>query len=156
MYKMIFGALAGLTATTAMTCFMRLTFDHLPMQHRYPLPPRELTDAVASTGSDRHPDKAGLTVVAHFAYGSLAGALYPLIGKHRAGGCLYGILVWCLSYLGWIPVMRLLRPATEHPYKRNLLMLGAHLIWGAALQLSYREILKSTANQFASGESNDT
>lgn len=103
MYKMIFGALAGLTATNAMTCFMRLAFDRLPMQHRYPLPPRELTDALVSTDADRHPDTADLTVVAHFAYGSLAGALYPLIGKNRAAGILYGIFVWCISYLGWIP-----------------------------------------------------
>jgi len=156
MHKMIFGALAGLTATTAMTCFMRLTFDRLPIEDRYPLPPRELTDAVALTGDDRHPDKADLTVVSHFAYGSLAGALYPLISKIRGGGCLYGILVWCISYHGWIPAMRLLRPATEHPYKRNLLMVGAHLIWGAALKISYCEILKSTQKQFASGDNKDS
>lgn len=155
MYRLIFGALAGITATTAMTCFMRLAFDRLPPEHRYPLPPKELTDIMEPTGEKSHGNNDDLTVVAHFAYGSLAGALYPLASKTRAGGCLYGILVWCISYLGWIPAMRLLRPATQHPRERNLLMIGAHLIWGAALQLSYRELCKATSNQFSSGNSKD-
>lgn len=155
MYRVIFGALAGITATTAMTWFMRLAFERLPIQQRYPLPPRELTDAVAHEGQISHPAKADETIVAHFAYGAMAGAFYPCLRKNRAVGCLYGVLVWCISYLGWIPAMRLLRPANEHPGNRNLLMIAAHLIWGVALQISYREISNSAVNQFGSGESKD-
>ncbi|MGK8642522.1 hypothetical protein ACRS7F_24020 [Brucella anthropi] len=155
MYRLIFGALAGITATTAMTCFMRLAFDRLPRQQNYPLPPRELTDVVTQKGGVSYPDKAKQTIVAHFIYGAVAGAVFPFGAKDCASGAVYGVLVWCISYLGWIPAMRLLKPATEHPHSRNLLMIGAHLIWGVTLKLGYREISKSTAKQFASGNNRD-
>jgi hypothetical protein len=29
--------------------------------------------------------------------------------------------------------MRLMSPATQHPVERTLLMIGAHVVWGAAL-----------------------
>ncbi|WP_025089596.1 hypothetical protein [Brucella intermedia] len=155
MHRLIFGALAGITATTAMTCFMRLTFNSLPRQQRYPLPPRELTDVVAQQGGEPELKKAEQTVVAHFIYGAFAGALFPFGRKFCVSGVVYGVLVWCVSYLGWIPAMRLLKPATQHPQSRNLLMIGAHLIWGMTLEFGYREISKSTTKQFASGNNRD-
>lgn len=155
MYRLIFGTLAGITATTAMTCFMRLAFDRLPKQQNYPLPPRELTDVVAQKGGHSYPGKAKQTVVAHFIYGAVAGAVFPFGSKICASGAVYGVLVWCISYLGWIPAMRLLKPAAEHPPSRNLLMIAAHLVWGVTLELGYQEISKSTAKQFASGDNRD-
>jgi hypothetical protein len=35
--------------------------------------------------------------------------------------------------LGWLPAFRILKPATNHPAQRVMLMISAHLIWGATL-----------------------
>ena len=45
--RLIIGALAGLTATTAMTAAMRRLHRQLPARERYPLPPREITERLA-------------------------------------------------------------------------------------------------------------
>ena len=37
------------------------------------------------------------------------------------------------SDLGWIPALGILPSATGHPWRRNLIMIVAHLIWGGAL-----------------------
>jgi hypothetical protein len=50
-------------------------------------------------------------------------------------GTLYGLVVWGASYLGLVPALGLLSPATRHPRRRNALMIAAHLVWGAALGL---------------------
>ena len=153
MNKVIFGALAGITATTAMTCFMRVRFKWLKPEHRYPLPPRELTDNLLPHIS---PKSDAAPVAAHFAYGALAGALYPILRRRKPNGCLYGLAVWAASYLGWIPLIKVLKPATRHPAQRNLLMIVAHLVWGGVLQHSYEEISRSSATQFAAGWNKDT
>jgi putative membrane protein len=41
--------------------------------------------------------------------------------------------VWAGSYLGLLPVLGILSPATRHPTGRNALMIAAHIIWGATL-----------------------
>ena len=48
--------------------------------------------------------------------------------------------MWAASYLGWIPAAGLLKPATEHPARRNFMMIAAHLVWGAALALALKEL----------------
>jgi hypothetical protein len=42
-------------------------------------------------------------------------------------------MVWAASYLGLLPALRLLPPATNHPRHRTALMIAAHLVWGSAL-----------------------
>jgi uncharacterized membrane protein YagU involved in acid resistance len=79
----------------------------------------------------------GLTVLSHFAYGATCGAIYgPLSGRLGGGGVIggvaFGLAVWTGSYLGWLPAAGILTPATEHPGRRNALMIAAHVVWGAA------------------------
>ncbi|WP_394892286.1 hypothetical protein ACG873_13280 [Mesorhizobium sp. AaZ16] len=146
----IFGALAGVSATLAMTAAMRRLFRMLPDGSDYPLPPREIVQRVDAAGTG----EAGLrtaTVTAHFGYGALAGIVYALLPRRMISGGSYGVLVWALSYLGWIPLARILSPATEHPATRNLLMLGAHLVWGASLAASLHELRQSTGDIFGRG-----
>jgi len=76
----------------------------------------------------------------HFAVGAAAGALYgPLAHSLRPppvlGGVAYGLAVWTTGYLGILPALGALRPATEHPPRRTALMIAAHVVWGAALGL---------------------
>ena len=48
-------------------------------------------------------------------------------------GLTAGVAIWAGSYLGWLPAMGILSPATRHPWRRNLLMIVAHIIWGVTL-----------------------
>ncbi len=133
-------ALAGCAATLPMSVWM-LAAQHwlLPRRERYPLPPEQITEhAAEATGLDavagNEPVLKAATVVNHFAYGAAAGSLYTplrtLPGSPVLKGVLLGLLVWSGSYLGLLPALGLLSPATEHPARRNVLMIVAHLIWG--------------------------
>jgi uncharacterized membrane protein YagU involved in acid resistance len=83
-------------------------------------------------------ERNGLTLLAHFGYGTAVGALYAPIAPRgwaasTLGGVGYGLLVWAGSYLGLLPAIGLLSPATRHPPRRNALMIAAHVVWGATL-----------------------
>lgn len=150
--RMLFGALAGLSATMAMTAAMRRLFPRLNRGDRYPLPPREITETLLP------PDQRGVataTVLAHFGYGAAAGAVFGLLPPRNGSGVLYGAAVWSASYLGWIPAMHILKPATSHPSGRNLLMITAHLVWGTALDIGLRELDRSAQDIFAPGALKD-
>ena len=146
--RVILGAICGVVATGPMTAAMVSWHRRLPAREKYPLPPGEITGAilekagVAATAEET----SAAALAAHFAYGGVAGGLYGLIppGKLRepfASGAVLGLLVWSLSYFGLLPALHLLRPATEHPARRNGLMLGAHFIWGICLCTLHRLLL---------------
>lgn len=144
MNKILLGALAGLAATVPMSLAMKLMHEQLPPQERYPLPPRAITMEIAEEAGVKEqldePAREGLTWASHFAYGATCGAVYaPLAGRLSlsplVSGVSFGLAVWAGSYLGWLPAAGILRPATEHPMRRNALMIGAHVIWGAAAGL---------------------
>jgi uncharacterized membrane protein YagU involved in acid resistance len=137
---MIKGAVAGLLATFPMTLFMRAAWRMLPALEKYPLPPRLITKKVVREVEPNERLSAdnltALTLLLHF--GAFTGALYGVVEdkirmKAAAKGMLMGTAVWSGSYLGWIPMLGILPPATEHPWRRNVLMIVAHFIWGGAL-----------------------
>jgi Protein of unknown function (DUF1440)/Family of unknown function (DUF6789) len=137
--RVLVGALGGLSATGPMTVAMILLHRHLPRRHRYSLPPREITVELAEKiGIKRKLDpdaRAALTLINHFGYGAMAATIYSLAeGKvHGSGilkGPLFGAIVWLVSYLGLLPAVGILEPATKHPPSRNLLMIAVHLVWG--------------------------
>lgn len=138
------GAVGGTLGTIPMTAVMEVLFRRLPSNLRYPLPPREVTMAVAHraglSGQMSEQAPAGTSLAAHFGYGLLTGSLYPLTIRRRPRhpllhGSLYGLIVWTLSYFVWIPAFRLLTNPLRHPPPRRRLMIAAHLVWGAALAL---------------------
>lgn len=144
--RLLRGTIAGIKATVPMTAVMKLAFNMLPRKEKYPLPPREITMQVAEAGNVRRQlteqQKSMLTLASHFAYGASVGTVYSLLLGHRRStritGAAYGALVWLGSYMGWLPALGLLSPATKHPFRRNLLMIAAHLVWGASLGSSVR------------------
>jgi putative membrane protein len=74
----------------------------------------------------------------HFLFGAAAGSVYGMLEEkvplgEVLKGSLAGLVVWAVSYLGWIPAFGILPPATEHPWRRNVMMITAHLIWGMVL-----------------------
>src|SRR5262249_36443677 len=48
-------------------------------------------------------------------------------------GTAYGLAVWAGSYLGLLPALGILSPATRHPPRRTALMIAAHVVFGSAL-----------------------
>ena len=139
--KLIQGAGAGLIATVPMTLFMRSVWKRLPEQEQYALPPREITRNVVRPRRffRMSPGKqTALTLMLHFLFGAAAGSVYGLADEKiplqsSVKGSLAGLVVWMASYLGWIPALGILPPATEHPWRRNVMMIVAHLIWGITL-----------------------
>ena len=141
MNRILLGAVAGLAATVPMTLAMKLMHEQLPREERYPLPPRQVTEGVAEkAGVNERLDedeRRAATWASHFAYGTACGALYGAVsgrkidGHPLPAGVGFGLAVWAGSYLGWLPAAGVLSPATEHPARRNALMIAAHVVWGA-------------------------
>lgn len=140
MNRYLAGALGGFLATVPMTIAMERLHRRLPREEQYPLPPREVTEDMIERSPINKPVRdesmVRLTLAAHFAYGAAAGTLFgaPMHTQPRPLllGAGFGVAVWAASYLGWIPAARVLRPATQHPARRNLLMLAAHCVWGGS------------------------
>ena len=144
MNRILLGALAGLAATAPMTLAMKLMHEQLPPEEKYPLPPRQVTEGLAEAAGvgddldEKEKDKA--TWVSHFAYGALSGALYGALSGHvkrhaALAGAGFGVAVWAGSYLGWLPAAGIITPATEHPPRRNALMITSHVVWGVTAAL---------------------
>lgn len=139
MNRYLAGAIGGLLATVPMTLAMGALYRRLPQEERYPLPPREITqnllqkvEADALLDEEQHVE---LSLVSHFGYGALAGALYPATRQRVAHplvyGSGYGVAIWAASYFGWIPALHILPPPHRHPANRRRLMIAVHLVWGA-------------------------
>ena len=133
------GAVAGCVATIPMTVAMEAMHRELPAREQYPLPPRTVTvRAAEASGLDLDEDeRTALSLTAHFAMGTAMGALYGPVSRllplpAPLAGAAFGLAVWAGNYLGVLPALGLLRPATDHPPRRAGLMIGAHLVWGAA------------------------
>ncbi len=140
------GAAAGFAATVPMTATMIAGHYALPDRERYPLEPRLLVEASpvpTDAPKGQSPSLRGISIPAHFGFGAAAGALYPAFRAAlpretppAAAGVAYGLLVWGVSYAGWIPAVGLLPPPNRHPARRVALIVAAHAVFGAALGLA--------------------
>lgn len=141
MNKYLAGTIAGFAATVPMTAVME-ALHHWPRPEKEPLPPHRITVRLAESAAldevvDEPHERTAATLVSHFGYGAAAGTSYAPLAERVPGhpavkGAAFGVLVWTLSYLGWLPATGVLRPATRHSARRNTLMIVAHLVWGAA------------------------
>ena len=150
--RLLIGALAGIAATAAMTSAMSRLHQKLPEEERYPLPPRELTE-----GRGKRMQTRDVALAAHFGFGAAAGSVMAF-GFPKAGpalGAVLGFGVWFFSYFGWVPAMGILKPADKHPPRRNALMIGVHLIWGAVAAVTVRELLNARETMLAPGPRKD-
>lgn len=152
--RLLVGAIAGVAGTMAMTAAMRRLHARLPARERYPLTPREIID---SAGAPQGEAAQAITIAAHFAYGAACGALLAAADTRmtRSSGALAGSAIWLGSYMGWIPALGLLAPATEHPLRRNALMVSVHIVWGAATAAAMRELTDASETIFAEGPDRD-
>lgn len=140
MNRVIAGGVAGLVATAPMTVVMLALHRLLPVREQYPLPPEQITAELMGRTNEGDPSEREqrwpLSLLTHFGFGTVAGSgLGVLVGttrrSPRAIAVPYSLAVWVISYLGWLPATKILPPATQHPARRNILMLVAHVVWGA-------------------------
>ena len=152
--RLVIGGIAGFVATMAMTSAMRQLHKRLPGKERYQLPPREIVDQLLDPAAAAAPD---LTLLAHFAYGAACGALIAAANSRidRVSGSIAGGGIWLASYMGWLPAFGILKPATRHPLRRDVVMFGAHLAWGWTAAEAMRELGKDRAAIFADGPARD-
>lgn len=135
------GAAAGFTATLPMTFVMRQIYRTLPWTQRYALPPRQITHAVARRlglwSALDHVGRDRVTLAAHFGYGAAMGGVYgaalPVEQQNAASGMLFGLAVWSGHYFGLFPITGMAASGTRQSWRRNMLMMAAHLLWGGAL-----------------------
>lgn len=143
------GLLAGCAATVPMTVFMIAARRLLPENQRYSLPPYQITmraaDAVGVAQDMDKPQRIGATWLGHLGYGSAMGGVYACTAEKvsappLAKGVIYGLLVWAIGYLGWLPLAGILNMPDEQSTRRNILMIAAHVIWGATLGLAHHKL----------------
>jgi len=157
--RLLIGGIAGFVGTMAMTAAMRRLHAKLPEKERYPLTPREIIDSGSKQLDVPLSDEAAkdVTTVAHFAYGAAMGALIAALNPDpgKKGGAAAGLVVWLASYMGWIPAVGTLEPATRHPARRNALMIAAHFVWGTATASAMRELKLARETILSDGPDRD-
>jgi len=143
MKSLFAGSIAGFLATVPMTLTMSLLHRLSPPPHHWrSVPPRKVAmELAAKVGFKKYlgePHRKLVSTASHFGYGAAAGAVYGRIADRVPqksavlNGALFGFGVWAVSYLGWLPLARIWKPAKE-PSERNLTMIASHLVWGATL-----------------------
>ena len=137
------GAAAGLLATVPMTVTMLVIQRLLPRRQQSTLEPRRITEGMLRRVDLKEDlskkERDRVSVAAHFGYGATVGALYPLVEgvlplPRGLRGPAYGLCVWAASYAGWLPAVDILPPPQRRPAGRNLLLIAAHLVWGATTE----------------------
>jgi uncharacterized membrane protein YagU involved in acid resistance len=142
--QLAIGAVSGAAATVPMSWAMELMHQVLPEHERQPLPPRQITEKVAErlgvNDQLSEEQRLWLSLAAHFGYGAAVGSIYAAAAPKMPGpplvkGSVYGVAVWAGSYLGLLPGLGILKPATRHPARRAGLMILAHLVWGTGVAI---------------------
>lgn len=136
------GLWSGLIATSTMTTALFKFHHDLPEAQKSPLPPAKLTQSILKLTPASHAlsteAQMEATLTSHFAFGAATGILYAFLAPKFRGtpivkGAAFGLSVWTASYLGWIPAFGLKPQAAKMTAPRNLMMVLAHIVWGATL-----------------------
>jgi hypothetical protein len=144
MNELLAGSLAGLGATVPMSVAREVGRSRLPEPEHYPLYPTLVTDSLAEKAgvADELGDEGVslAAVLAHFGYGAASGAAYGPLRPHiplplGLRGAAFGLSLFAAGYLGWLPALGVLPPATRYPTGRRRLLMGVHLLWGMTADL---------------------
>jgi hypothetical protein len=132
----LFGAIAGAIATGPMTAVI---VAGRKARMLWTPPPKQITANVASRAGVK-PDLEdeefqAAWLAAHFGYGAACGAVYSIIrpmlpGSVTIKGLVFGELVWGVSYLGYIPALRLYPWPKDDSRTRMAVMIAAHAVFG--------------------------
>jgi hypothetical protein len=133
------GGAAGAAGTVAMSGVM-LAAGRAGLVGRQPPEAITRTAVERATGVEPRGRTAEvLASLAHLGFGVASGAVYaglpaPQVVPPVARGAAYGLGVWGVSYLGWVPRLLGALPPAEHDRRdRVAVMVAAHLLYGGVL-----------------------
>lgn len=137
----IAGALAGGVATICMSALM-LASKKMGVQGEHP-PKRIAEAALKSAGGEEKPSQKEIVTLAaasHLAFGMVTGGAFALAKQKLhlkkwplLQGIGFGLLVWGVSYKGWVPALDIMPSAEQDRSGRVNTMVAAHVIYGAVL-----------------------
>lgn len=149
--RMLAGALAGMIAAIPMALVMAGLDRLLPaskgswLTRWLPLPPKQITNRLSRRFGIPGITQQGRewnwpTWLAHLGYGAATASLYPVITRPLhipkvLRGMLFALGIWAASYMGWLPAVNIIKPATKQPARRNIVLIGSHLVWGSLIGL---------------------
>ena len=136
----VLGAARGLVATLAMSVPMLIA----GRTGRYGTQPPKRIKVEAMEADGAPPvTEAGrnlASTLAHLCFGAIAGAGFALVrarfrppGPVVAQGLAYGLMVWAVSYKGWVPALDIMPPPQDDFPVRQRANIGAHLVYGGVL-----------------------
>jgi len=137
---LIRGAVVGAVATVPMSLLM-LGAQRLGLMGAQP--PEKITARLLTELGWRRRSKQSQDVAAsllHLGFGAGAGALFVVLRRGLRlplppvlQGVAFGSGVWFVSYMGWVPWLRIMPPADEDRLGRPQTMLAAHWVYGGVL-----------------------
>lgn len=109
-------------------------------------PPERIIERAARTADvpTTETEQNVVASAAHIAFGAAAGAGFGLITRAMPGSAVtaaavpWAMVVWALSYFGWVPALHILPAPTEDRPGRAWSMLAAHVAFGLALGGAWR------------------
>lgn len=113
----------------------------------YETAPMQVVDRLEEALSlESHPlAKRAMELVAHFGYGTGAGAAFGLLRRERAGaaadlsvGAALGLLLWGMGWAGWLPVLGADRAPWSYRTPGVLLPIFDHAAFGVVWALLHR------------------
>ncbi len=133
------GGVAGAVGTVAMSALM-LAAGRAGLVGRQPPEAITRTAVRRATGVELRGTRAdALSSLSHLGFGVCSGALYsalpaPTRVPPPVRGAAFGLGVWAVSYLGWVPrVLGALPSAEDDRNDRVAVMVTAHVLYGAVL-----------------------
>ncbi|MCT9930852.1 DUF1440 domain-containing protein [Planotetraspora sp. A-T 1434] len=142
MRNLVNGAVGGALGTAVMSAVM-MAGDRAGVMGT---PPPKRIMRVTLPGQ-KHRPKPGedvLATIAHYAFGSTAGAVLGLVtGGRRIPlplGAAYGLAIYIASYQGWVPRMGALPPATRDNFGRQAILALGHIMYGTSLAISMNRL----------------
>lgn len=140
------GAVSGVAGTVVMTIpilvCQRLHLFYTP-------PPEEISDNVARRTwllpDLSHRSFPIFWIAAHLAYGATCGTLFSLSrrwtpGSPHVAGPLFGLSVWAISYLGFVPALRLYPWPADDSRPRQVVMIVTHGLFGLTVAAAHTRL----------------
>ena len=141
--RAIRGSLVGAAATIPMSAVM-LASQRAGLMSKHP--PERVVERGAHA-ADLAPDETAVDVAAsmtHVAFGAAAGLAFGLLRPRllavppEATALAWGLVIWAVSYFGWVPALGIVPPPSEDRPGRAWTMALAHVVYGVSLGALWR------------------
>jgi Family of unknown function (DUF6789) len=135
--RAVHGAAAGAAATTAMSAVM-LGTERAGLVRKPP--PERIVEAGLDAGGIRRTEteENAAATVAHYGYGIANGAVFGVLAPYLPlprswRGPVFALALLALSYEGWVPLARIMRPLHSQRAPAFASLVGTHLVYGVVL-----------------------